>query len=86
MVNIGKWIRSILLPEVEELKGGVKSVNTKLDSLEKVVNIKFDAQEKIINTRLDQLEGKIDVFLEKLDTAKKYAVLEERVSKLEAKN
>lgn len=111
MVNIGKWTRSILMPEIGELNGEIKATDTKVESLEKNMNIRFDAVdislgavetnmetrfeametkigalEKVTNSRFNQLEGKIDLILVKVDSARKFAEIEERLSKLETRN
>ena len=93
VVNLGKWIRSILMPEIGELKGEIRAIDARVESLEKNVNTRFEAMEikigaleKVTNSRFNQLEGKIDLILVKVDSAKKFAEIEERLSKLETRN
>ena len=97
MVNIGKWIRSILMPEIEEFKGnlkalhtevqeGFKMVGTKIDSVEKNLNIRIDSVENRIYSVEESLGSKIVAVDRKIDLVDRLREYETRLAKLEAKS
>jgi len=69
--KIPGWVERLLLPAVNEIKGDIKAINTRIDSLD----------EKI-NARIDSLDGKMDSLrLEKITAMEiKIADLEKRLA------
>ena len=97
MVSIGKWIRSILMPEIEEFKGEPKALHTEAQEGFKMVNAgfkmvetKIDGVEKNLNIRIDSVEesfgSKKNAVDRKIDLVDRLREYEMRLAKLEAKN
>lgn len=61
MVDVIKAIEQFLLPQLNEIKGEIKALDTRIDNLEKTVNIRFDSlSEKIdIIKEMEQLKSKV---------------------------
>ena len=54
--DIKKAIQEALAPDVSEIKGEVKALNTRLDSIEKVMNVRFDSLDQRFDDLLARLE------------------------------
>lgn len=75
MIGIGKFLRSLLTPEIENLKGQIKALDTKIDE-------KF----KTTDGKIDNLGFQISALDEKIDFVNRIGQVEERLAKLESKN
>lgn len=85
--KIPGWIKQVLMPELNEIKGELKAINTRIDSLESNLNIKFenvdikiDSLRTEMNVRLDSIEKRIPV-IEKITALElKIADIEKRLA------
>ena|SRR5487761_666940 len=62
------WFTRLLLPEIQEMKGGLKSINTRID----LVNTRIDSQAKEVNTRIDSLSKEVQSTNKRIDDLKDY--------------
>ncbi len=65
--KIPTWIKQVLMPELNEIKGELKSVNTRIDALNEKIDTKItaldgkiDSLDERMKTRMTGLDGKID--------------------------
>jgi chromosome segregation ATPase len=58
------WVTRILLPEIAELKGEIKNINTRIDELDKRLSNKIDSSFDSLTSKIDSnsvlLNSKID--------------------------
>ncbi len=67
-------IQSVVSPDLGEIKGELKTINTKIDSLKNELR----AEIKVVDTKVEQLDKRLDV-------VQRVAVLEARIKELERK-
>lgn len=77
--DVKKAIQALLAPDIQEIKGELKAVNTRIDGIEK----RFDYLEQAINTRFDALDRRFDQTNEKIDNLVRQLNLEQRIAKIE---
>ena len=53
------WTTRILLPEIAEMKGEIKNVDTKIDELDKCLTDKIDSNFLSLNSRIDGVNTRI---------------------------
>ncbi len=64
--KVPSWLKSILLPEINEIKGDIKAVNNRIDALDDKIDTKItaldgkiDSLDDRMNTRITSLDEKI---------------------------
>jgi chromosome segregation ATPase len=66
------WVTRILLPEIAEMKGELKNLNTKLDELDKRLTGKIDSNFGSLSSKMDSnyisLDSKIDSISDSLSS------------------
>ena len=56
------WFTRLLMPEIAEIKGELKNINTRIDS----TNTRIDEMDKRLGSRIDSVNGRIDEMNERL--------------------
>jgi Skp family chaperone for outer membrane proteins len=51
------WVTRVLLPEIGEMKGDIRALDTKVDSL----RTEFRSELKVMQTKLDSPDKKLDI-------------------------
>jgi flagellar capping protein FliD len=72
------WFTRILMPEIVEIKGELKNINTRIDELDKRLTSRIDS----VN---DKLSAKIDDLDKRLDIVQRLTILEAKQIEAEAK-
>lgn len=94
--KIPGWIKQVLMPELNEIKGELKAINTRIDSLESKMDIKITALDgKIeglrkemlskfenVDIKIDSLRTEMNV---RLDSIEKRIPVIEKITALEIK-
>ncbi|MGQ9469318.1 MAG: hypothetical protein ACUVTD_05775 [Nitrososphaerales archaeon] len=90
--KIPSWIERILLPSLNEIRGELKAVNSridslnfKVDSLEKIVNAKFEAIEERLLSLRNEMDAKFKALEERFNVVYDIAVLKAEVKELREK-
>src|SRR5438046_7844221 len=78
--EIRELFQTLLVPQLEGIKGEVKAVNTRIDALDIKFDTKIDALETRLDTRIDALETRLDTRIDALETK-----LDTRIDALETK-
>ncbi len=61
------WVERMLIPSLNEMKGELKAIHTRIDSLESNMNTRIGSLDERMNTRITSLETKMDIKFEGLD-------------------
>ena len=87
------WLERVLLPQLNEMKGGVKALDARVGGFDDKVEGEFMAvhsQIKRLDEKIDsnskRLEEKIDSLDKRMDMAQRIAVIEEKMRELESKH
>ena len=59
--SIIKALERYLTPQINEIKGELKDINTRIDSLKNEMNAKIDALDDKIDYKIDALDEKMDI-------------------------
>lgn len=78
------WLERVLLPQVNELKGGIKELDAKADGEFKVMHSEIRRLDEKIDLSNMRLEGRIDALDKRMDVTQRAAVVEEKMRELEA--
>ena len=54
------WLQRVLLPQISELKGEIRVVNARMDSLDEKFSGRIDGLDEKLSERIDRLGEKID--------------------------
>ena len=65
--SIIKALERYLTPQINEIKGELKAINTRIDELDKRMNVRFDAVNEKMDTNIKRIEDKIDALDDKID-------------------
>jgi len=58
--KVPSWIERLLMPQLNEIKGELKSLHARIDALESNMNTRFESLESNMNTRFESVDTKID--------------------------
>jgi chromosome segregation ATPase len=79
------WLTRILLPEIAEIRGELKSLNSRIDS----TNVKIDEMDKRVISKIDDLDKRLSEndrrLSEKFDDLDKRLDMAQRLAVVEAK-
>ena len=96
-VNVIKWFETALLPQLNEMKGEMKALGTKIDEMDKRFTSEFksvrnsiDELDKRLTSEIrstrDQLKTEIESVREQFNAVERIVRLEEKIKELEAKH
>ncbi|MGI0074081.1 MAG: hypothetical protein ACREA3_09755 [Nitrosotalea sp.] len=74
MVDVIKAIEQFLLPQLNEIKGEIKALDTKIDSLE-----------KIFKAEINSVRVEVKAIAERMDIVKEMEQFKSRLAQLEAR-
>ncbi len=57
--KIPSWLKQVLMPELNEIKGELKAVNTRIDALESNLNIRIDSLRNETKTEINSVRNEI---------------------------
>jgi hypothetical protein len=77
------WVGRVLMPEIGEMKGDIKSLDTKVTEMDKRMNIRFDSITRDQANQFDSLKAMIRNQNEKFEFQRELAVLKAKVAELE---
>ena len=80
------WLERVLLPQISEVKGELKAMNTRIVGLEGKMEGEFKAVHSEITRVEEKLGTKIDELDKRLEVTQRLAVVEEQVKELLARN
>ena len=94
------WLEKILLPQMSELRGELKSVNGRIDGLQGKIEGRFEAlggkiggledkmegQFAAVHSEIRRLDGKMEALDKRIDVSDRLAAVEGKIRELEAKN
>jgi DNA repair exonuclease SbcCD ATPase subunit len=63
MVNIPKWVQEFLAPQLNELKGKIEAIDTKIESFKSESNTRFES----LNMKIDEVEKRLSIRIEEMD-------------------
>jgi uncharacterized protein YqgV (UPF0045/DUF77 family) len=87
--KIPGWLERVLLPQISELKGELKAINSRMDGEFRVVHSEIKRVEETLGTEIKRVEEtlgtKIDDLNRNMDVTRRLAAIEEQVKELRAK-
>jgi tetrahydromethanopterin S-methyltransferase subunit G len=80
------WLGRVLIPQISEVKGELKTINARMDGFEGKMEGEFKAVHSEIKKVEEKLGTSIDELDKRLDVTQRLAVVEEQVKELLARN
>ncbi len=79
------WLERVLMPQINELKGGLKAMNARIDGEFKSLHSEIARIDEKIDSVDKRLESKIDALGKRMDVTQRVAVTEEKIRGFEAR-
>ncbi len=76
--KVPAWLERLLLPQISELKGEVKVLGTRINSLDEKLSSRIDALDERLSSRINSLDEKLSSRMDGLDT--KIDLVDEKLS------
>jgi DNA repair exonuclease SbcCD ATPase subunit len=80
------WVTRILLPEIAEMKGELKNVNTRIDELDKRLSDKIDSLRNELKSDISRVDSSVGDLDKRLDIVQRLSVLEAKLRESETKH
>jgi hypothetical protein len=77
------WVGRVSMPEVGEMKGDIRSLDTRVTEMDKRMNMRFDSIARDQADQFDSLKAMIRTQNEKFEFQRELAVLKAKVAELE---
>jgi hypothetical protein len=77
------WATRLLLPDIGEMKGDIKSLDTRITEMDKRHTTNIDALRNEIRSEFKVMHTKLDSIAKDLDTQREIAILKTKVAELE---
>lgn len=74
------WFTRILMPEIVEIKGELKNLNTRMDELDKRLTDKIDSTRNELKSEISRVDSRVEDLDKRLDIVQRLSVLEAKVS------
>ena len=96
MSDVTRWLEKFLLPEVKEIQGELKALNTKVDEMDRRLDSKIDEMDRRLTSEIhgvrievqstkEQLKTGIEAVRNQFNAIERIVRLEEKIKELESK-
>ncbi len=85
MSDVTRWLEKFLLPEVKEMQGELKALNTKVDEMDRRLTSEIHGVRIEAQSTKEQLKTGIEAVRNQFNAIERIVRLEEKIKELESK-